>query len=104
MDLSLGNSQVNLAVQTSNGFDANHGSGSGDLYVDIPLSALQTSGQYLVLYSEFGDGTNPNYINNDGFEEWAVMTGPQNVPDGASTMLLLGSALSGFALLRRKLC
>ncbi len=27
-----------------------------------------------------------------------------NVPDGGSTMLLLGSALSGFALIRRKLC
>jgi hypothetical protein len=106
MDASLGNSQVNLAVQTSNGFNANNGSGSGDLYVNIPLSALKTSGTYFVLYSEFGDGTNPNYTNNDGFEEWAFIAGPQQtVPDGGSTLVLLGSALTGLSLIasRRKL-
>jgi hypothetical protein len=105
MDISLGDSQVNLAVQTSNGFNANNGSGSGDLYVNIPLSALKTSGQYLVLYSEFGDGSNPNFENNDGFEEWAYINGPNNVPDGGSTLVMLGSALAGLSLIasRRKL-
>ena len=98
-----GDSQVNLAVQTTNGFDANNGSGSGDLFVNIPTSLLGT-GTYLVLYSEFGNGTDPNYINNDGFEEWAYVKG-SNVPDGGSTLVLLGSALSGLSLItsRRKL-
>jgi len=100
MDTSLGDSQVNLAVQNSNGFNANNGSGSGDLYVDIPLSKFAGPGNYLVLYSEFGaGGASPNYINNDGFEEWAVVSGPQGVPDGGSTLILLGSAFSGFSLI-----
>jgi len=100
-----GDSQVNLAVQTTNGFDANNGSGSGDLYVNIPLSTLQRAGTYLVLYSEFGDGSDPNYVNNDGFEEWAYITKGQSVPDGGTTLILLGSALSGLSLIssRRKL-
>jgi len=110
MDASLGQTpsnpvQVNLAVQNTNGFDANNGSGSGDLYVNIPASKFTGTGAYLVLYSEFGDGGNPNYVNNDGFEEWAVKTGPQSVPDGGSTLILLGSAFSGLSLIagRRKL-
>ena len=105
MDASLGDSQVNLAVQNTNGFDANNGSGSGDLYVNIPASKFTGTGAYLVLYSEFGDGSNPNYYNNDGYEEWAVKTGPQSVPDGGSTLILLGSAFSGLSLIagRRKL-
>ena len=106
MDISLGNSQVNLAVQTSNGFNANNGSGSGDLYVNVPLSALaDNSGTYFVLYSEFGGGENPNFTNNDGFEEWAFINGPNNVPDGGSTLVMLGSALTGLSLIasRRKL-
>ncbi len=110
MDASLGQTpsnpvQVNLAVQNTNGFDANNGSGSGDLYVNIPASKFTGTGAYLVLYSEFGDGGNPNYVNNDGFEEWAVKLGPQGVPDGGSTLILLGSAFSGLALIasRRKL-
>jgi hypothetical protein len=105
MDASLGDAQVNLAVQNTSGFNANNGSGSGDLYVNIPLSALQTSGTYMVLYSEFGGGSNPNFTNNDGFEEWAFITGPQQVPDGGSTLVLLGSALTGLSLIasRRKL-
>jgi len=105
MDASLGDSQVNLAVQNTNGFDANNGSGSGDLYVNIPVSKFGGSGAFLVLYSEFGDGGDPNYVNNDGFEEWAIKTGPQGVPDGGSTLILLGSAFSGLALIasRRKL-
>ncbi len=106
MDDSLGNSsQVNLAVQTTNGFDANNGSGSGDLYVNIPVSFFGGTGAYLTLYCEFGSGINPNYVNNDGFEEWAVIQGPQAVPDGGSTLILLGSAFSGLSLIasRRKL-
>ena len=101
-----GDSQVNLAVQTTNGFDANNGSGSGDLYVNIPVSFFGGTGAYLTLYCEFGDGSNPNYVNNDGFEEWAVVQGSQpSVPDGGSTLVLLGSALSGLSLItsRRKL-
>jgi len=62
------------------------------------------------LYCEFGNGNTsgpngPNYVNDDGFEEWAVIQGPQAVPDGGSTLILLGSAFSGLSLIasRRKL-
>jgi len=109
MDASLGNSQVNIAVQNNNGFDANNGSGSGDLYVWIPTSILQTTGTYMVLYSEFGNGRSngnwDNYENNDGFEEWAFINGPNTIPDGGSTLVLLGSGVLalGFVTRRSKL-
>lgn len=59
----------------------NSGSGSGDMYLDIPvalfqakagLSGLSSLNQgYVYLYSKFG--SNP-YENNDGFEEWAFLS------------------------------
>lgn len=88
---------LDLAVQNTNGFDANNGSGSGDLYVYIPTSLFASAtGDYLILYSEFGAGT---YAQNDGFEEWAACTG---VPDGGSTLALLGVAIIGLGLVSRR--
>lgn len=87
-------------------YSLNSGSGSGDLYLDIPLSkftaAFSGSGNtynttnkqnnaYIYLYSKFGSDP---YTNNDGFEEWAFLAkvappdGPGfSTPEPSSLML-----------------
>jgi len=80
----------------------NPGSGAGDTFANIPVSALGTDGsQFVYLYSQFGT----TYAANDGFEEWGTVQGPgvPNVPEGGSTALLLGSALSAIGLIRRRM-
>ena len=97
--------QVNLVVQNTGGNDpfGNHGSGSGDLYVYVPVSEVGGSAtDFLTLYAEFGGGNAPNYENNDGFEEWAVVN-TQQVADASGTLMLLGIGLMGLEGLRRKI-
>jgi hypothetical protein len=78
---------------------SDHGSGSGDMYVDVPL-ALPTDG-FLYMVAGFGE---TGFIANDGFEEWWTRSGvPNAVPDTASALGLLGIALSGIEILRRKI-
>jgi hypothetical protein len=87
------------------------GSGSGDMFILIPTGLLPASGN---LYLDAGfsadlglfslpSGAGSGYAPNDGFEEWWAITKTHEVPDGGSTMLLLGSALTAFGLIRRKL-
>ena len=54
-------------------YKLNHGSGSGDMEVYVPVSKFAGVGsqfQYVYLYSSFG---NP-YTSDAGFEEWSAMT------------------------------
>ena len=74
----------------------NHGSGSGDMFMYVPVADLGTSGFLYLL--------NQNGAANSGFEEWAAQTGPNSVPDSSSTLILLGIGLMGVAALRHKLC
>lgn len=81
-------------------YDLNPGSGAGDMFAYVPVSALGGDlTQYVYLYSAFG---NPN-SSNDGFEEWATLQAGGSVPDGGSTVMLLGCAFAGIGLIRNKL-
>jgi hypothetical protein len=98
-----GNNLVNLNTAVNNG------SGSGDLDVLIPTSAFNvgdTSDKYVYLYSSFGvpdpNGAVSNppsgganyYANNDGFEEWSAVTGP-NAPNPVPEPSRIALVLSG---------
>jgi len=87
---------------------SNSGSGSGDMTVLVPAANITGHG-YLWLVAGFGQlakGQDLGYESNDGFEEWNAVTGtpPSPVPDGGSTLLLLGSAFAtlGFFVRGRK--
>jgi len=80
----LADSGVLLDVQGNN-----HGSGSGDLYVNVPVAGFN-AGTYVYLYSSFGVPS----PNNDGFEEWAAIA-----KQGTPTVPLPASLWGGLALL-----
>lgn len=85
-------------------YELNSGSGSGDLFAYFPVSAFGSSTDYLYFYSMFGETGDP-YAENDGFEEWAVREPgtPTRVPDGGTTIALLGMALLGLGGVRKAL-
>ncbi len=82
------------------------GSGSSDMILYVPTSLFPTTGANAVLPSDFlyfytingvHDGAAEGSLGNAGFEEWRAVTG--FVPDGGSTLLLLGSALTALGFL-----
>jgi hypothetical protein len=83
-------------------YSLNSGSGSGDLFAFIPQSAFGNAapGDFVYLYSMFG-AKGGDYAENDGFEEWATVSGDGRVPDGGGTLVLLGSALTCVGAFRR---
>jgi hypothetical protein len=85
MDGELGVDDPNTKVTLD--YSLNSGSGSGDMYLDIPVAMFNTAfgagngtspfsgataqaNAYIYLYSRFGSDP---YTNNDGFEEWAFL-------------------------------
>jgi len=83
---------------------SNSGSGSGDMTVLVPTTGI-AGNNWLYMVAGFGVDANGNgYASNDGFEEWSTSTGvpPPPVPDSASALGLLGIAVSGIEIIRRK--
>jgi hypothetical protein len=80
------------------------GSGSSDLRLYVPTELFDGADgkDFLYFYTingvhdEAADGSQ----SNAGFEEWKALTGAKSVPDGSSTLLLLGSVLIPLGLLR----
>jgi hypothetical protein len=72
-------------------YNLNSGSGSGDMWAYIPKANFDAAragnnNNYVYLYSKFGV---PN-ANNDGYEEWSAVEGPNNnVPEPSSAVALL---------------
>jgi hypothetical protein len=63
-----------------------HGSGSGDMYLYVPDALFTGGGNYVYLYSKFGD----TVASNGGFEEWAVSSQTQS-----GTSSIVGTVTQG---------
>jgi hypothetical protein len=77
-------------------YSLNSGSGQGDMFLLVPLSAFgsASAADFLYLYSEFGE----HNANNDGYEEWAIREAGPIVPlPPAALAGLLGLGVVGAA-------
>ena len=107
-------------------YDLEAGSGKADVTVLIPISALAVvpNTNYVYLFSSFGhltdcvtsalDATQAakctspagphDYTSSDGFEEWNFVAGQGGtfVPDGGSTLGLLGLGMLSLGYARRR--
>jgi len=72
------------------------GSGSSDMILYVPTSLFTGAAGTDFLYFYTMNGANNS--SDAGFEEWRALTGP-SVPDGGSTLLLLGSSLTALGFL-----
>ena len=90
-------------------FNLEPGSGYADMTFNVPVALFggAADSTFVYLYSLFGElgvvGAR-DYGTSDGFEEWAFMLGESTteVPDGGSTLGLLGMALLGLGYARRR--
>jgi hypothetical protein len=93
---------------TINATNKNGGSGISDLVLYVPVTAFAgtNANDYVWFYNLNGvrfeadgeyvyEGTNINLGAEAGYEEWRAFAGPQVVPDGGSTLVLMGLALAG---------
>jgi hypothetical protein len=82
------------------------GSGSSDMLLLVPKAlfngAAGTDFVYFYTINGVHDEAAPGSKSDAGFEEWRAFVGPTAVPDGGSTLLLLGSALIPLGLLRAR--
>jgi hypothetical protein len=107
-----GDTWVKLDADQENiGSNSNGGSGTADMIVYVPVTAFNGANatDFLWFYNLNGlkysvDG---NLGAEAGYEEWQALTGPNvtppSVPDGGVTLAMMGIAITGLGLLRRKL-
>jgi len=95
-DMNGGSKQYQINIASDSG------SGSGDMYVNVPTTGI-TGHTWLYMVADFGQS---GFLANDGFEEWWTRTStppPPGVPDTASALSLLGMAITGIEIFRRKI-
>ena len=78
----------------------NHGSGSGDMFAYIPVSAFAgtASSDFVYMYCHFGN-TDPS---EGGFEEWALVVNP--IPEASTIFPIIGllAAIFSTQFVRRR--
>jgi hypothetical protein len=92
---SLGTLRYSFSSGDSILLDAarNHGSGSGDMFAYIPVSAFAgtASTDFVYMYCHFG-GTDPS---QGGFEEWALVVNP--IPEASTLFPIVGLLAAVFS-------
>jgi len=106
---TLGSSANWVLIDASNSEGGStSGSGSSDMKVLVPVGLFpdQAANGSLLVYFYTINGVHnealPGSKSDAGFEEWRALVGPTAVPDGGSTLLLLGAALIPLGLLRAR--
>jgi len=81
-------------------YSRNSGSGTGDMFAYIPVSAFAgtASTDFVYMYCQFG-GT---YATNDGFEEWSLVVNP--IPEASTFFPIIGllAAIFSTQFVRRR--
>jgi hypothetical protein len=72
----------------------NHGSGSGDMFAYIPVSAFAgtASTDFVYMYCAFG---NADYQSQGGFEEWSLVVNP--IPEASTFFPIIGLLAAVFS-------
>jgi len=84
----------------------NKGSGSGDMFAFIPVSAFAgvSDKDYIYLFSRFGDQMAADGTSEGGFEEWSLVHNMTPVPEVGALFPIVGlvAAVGLTQLLRRR--
>src|SRR4030095_8649123 len=84
----------------------NNGSGSGDMFAFIPVSAFAgvSDDDYIYLFSRFGDQMAADGTSQGGFEEWSLVHNMTPVPEVGALFPIVGlvAAVRRTQLLRRR--
>jgi hypothetical protein len=95
------------ANQNNIGLNANGGSGYADMVVYIPVSAFgnASASDFVWFYNLNGleYAADPDLGAQAGYEEWKAVENIVSVPDGGTTLAMIGIAITGLGVLRRKL-
>jgi hypothetical protein len=84
----------------------NHGSGSGDMYAYIPVSAFAgaSDSDYVYMFTRFGDQMSADATTAGGFEEWTIIKNLTPIPEMNALFPIVGLLAVVFStqLLRRR--
>src|SRR6267143_4581085 len=93
---SLGTLRYSFSPGDQVNMDAarNHGSGSGDMYAFIPVSAFAGTAatDFVYMYCHFG---NADFQTSGGFEEWALVVNP--IPEASTIFPIIGLLAAVFS-------
>jgi len=93
---SLGTLRYSFSAGDQVNMDAarNHGSGSGDMFAYIPVSAFAGTAMtdFVYMYCHFG---NADFQTSGGFEEWALVVNP--IPEASTLFPIVGLLAAVFS-------